>query len=379
MTPAVAVTATFTAPPTATAEAFTTAFQTALVVPAPGLLGNDDANGGDGLTAVLVSNANHGTLTLSGDGGFSYTPNPQFVGSDTFSYSAINSAGTSNTVIVTIAVSQPTEPQPVSDFYVSSVVGNRVTVRWKSPTIGPVTTGFELAGGLSPGQVLATLPVPGTAPIFTFDAPTGVFHIRLHTIAGAARSAASNEVRLVVNVPEAPSAPADFAAVVDGSGLGLAWRSTFLGGAATTFVVDATGTLNVSVPVGALQTAIFADVPAGTYTLTLRATNDGGASAASNPVTISIPSACSGAPLPPSNALAYTVGDVLTVVWDPATSGPAATSFLVNVAGSIVSSVPVSSRTFSSSLPVGQYHLTVQATNSCGTSAPTASQMVQIP
>ena len=42
---------------------------------------------------------------------------------------------------------------------------------------------------------------------FTFTAPTGSFYVRVHALNGAVRSAASNEIRIHVNVPAPPSAP----------------------------------------------------------------------------------------------------------------------------------------------------------------------------
>src|SRR5262249_35171421 len=42
------------------------------------------------LTAVLVQNAAHGTLTLNADGTFVYTPTTGFVGSDSFQYAAFD-------------------------------------------------------------------------------------------------------------------------------------------------------------------------------------------------------------------------------------------------------------------------------------------------
>ncbi len=55
-----------------------------LVVPPPGVLGNDLGLGGK--TAVLVSGPSHGTLSLRSDGGFTYTPTGAYVGTDVFRY-----------------------------------------------------------------------------------------------------------------------------------------------------------------------------------------------------------------------------------------------------------------------------------------------------
>jgi len=61
---------------------------TTLTVNAPGVLGNDSDVDGNSLSAVPVSGPSHGTLTLNGDGSFSYSPAANFNGTDSFTYKA---------------------------------------------------------------------------------------------------------------------------------------------------------------------------------------------------------------------------------------------------------------------------------------------------
>src|SRR5262249_46858439 len=72
--------------PVAADDAFTTSEDTMLTVSVPGLLANDSDVDGDPLTSVLVSNPTHGTLTLNGDGSFTYTPATNYNGPDSFTY-----------------------------------------------------------------------------------------------------------------------------------------------------------------------------------------------------------------------------------------------------------------------------------------------------
>jgi hypothetical protein len=73
---------------------------------ATGVIANDITNPLSPITQVtLVSNVSFGTLDLSSDGSFSYTPDPDFEGEDSFSYIATNANGSSDAVTVTIAVS----------------------------------------------------------------------------------------------------------------------------------------------------------------------------------------------------------------------------------------------------------------------------------
>ena len=57
-------------------------------------------------TAALVARPTHGTVTLAGNGSFTYTPEPKFVGTDVFTYRFQAGGVTSNTAKVTITVEQ---------------------------------------------------------------------------------------------------------------------------------------------------------------------------------------------------------------------------------------------------------------------------------
>jgi hypothetical protein len=55
-----------------------------------GVLANDEDADGDILTASLYRQAAHGVATVNADGSFDYTPNPGFVGVDSFIYQAVD-------------------------------------------------------------------------------------------------------------------------------------------------------------------------------------------------------------------------------------------------------------------------------------------------
>jgi len=79
---------------------------------ATGVLANDsDPVEGDPLTAVLVNGPTNGALSLAADGSFTYMPNPDFNGVDTFTYTANDSD--SDEAIVTITVT-PVNDAPVA-------------------------------------------------------------------------------------------------------------------------------------------------------------------------------------------------------------------------------------------------------------------------
>lgn len=294
---------------------------------------------------------------------------------------AVARTGTLVVALKTVTVTQPavTTPQPPTGLFASSIVGNTLTLRFTPPAVGPAPTGFIVEGGVNPGETLASIPTGSTAPLFTIEAPDGAFYVRMRTATAAGNSGPSNEIRVFIDVPAAPSAPTNLLATVSGSRVVLAWRNTSAGGAATSMVLDVSGSFDgsLSIPLG--ESGSFDGVPSGTYTLALRAANSAGSSTASNAVTIAVPSACSGAPLPPANFVVVKRGSELSLFWDPADSGPAPTEFVLTVTGAVNASVPLPVRTISKAVPPGTYNLSVQARNTCGSSAPTAVQSVTVP
>jgi VCBS repeat-containing protein len=74
------------------------------VAAAQGVLVNDTDPNEDPLESVKVSEAGHGTVNLGADGSFVYTPDPNFNGTDSFTYRATDGAKQSDAATATIAV-----------------------------------------------------------------------------------------------------------------------------------------------------------------------------------------------------------------------------------------------------------------------------------
>ena len=91
-----------------------------LNVASPGVLGNDtDPEGG--LTAIKLSDPQHGTLTFNGDGSFIYTPAANYNGADSFTYKVNDGAADSNVATVTITVNPVNDaPTAVNDSYTAT-------------------------------------------------------------------------------------------------------------------------------------------------------------------------------------------------------------------------------------------------------------------
>ena len=104
--------------PVAANDAYSTPQDTALNVSAPGVLGNDSDPDGDALTAMLVSNPSHGTLTLNGNGSFVYTPASGYSGGDSFTYKDSDGQTNSGVATVTLTVVHVNHaPIAVNDSY----------------------------------------------------------------------------------------------------------------------------------------------------------------------------------------------------------------------------------------------------------------------
>ena len=108
--------------PAAQADSYTTDEGQPLAVnPGNGVLANDTDPDGNDLTAVLVTGASSGTLTLSPDGSFSYAPAAGFSGNATFAYQADDGTAKSGVATVTIAVrAVNAAPKAEADSYMTA-------------------------------------------------------------------------------------------------------------------------------------------------------------------------------------------------------------------------------------------------------------------
>jgi hypothetical protein len=104
--------------PVAVDDEYTVAEDNVLTVAAPGVLENDYDVDGDVLSAALRSNVSHGVLVLLSDGSFTYTPDPDFFGTDSFTYTLLSypqpDSGWTDWATVTITVT-PVNDAPVLD------------------------------------------------------------------------------------------------------------------------------------------------------------------------------------------------------------------------------------------------------------------------
>jgi VCBS repeat-containing protein len=92
--------------PVAVDDSYVTDKNVALNIAAPGVMTNDSDPNGDPISAFLDTNPTNGSVTLNADGSFSYTPNTDYVGPDSFTYHVKDFLDTSNIATVNITVNQ---------------------------------------------------------------------------------------------------------------------------------------------------------------------------------------------------------------------------------------------------------------------------------
>ena len=144
--------------PTAVADAYATNEDTALNIPASGVLGNDSDIDGDTITVLSHTAAANGTVVVNGDGSFTYTPNANFNGSDTFTYTVSDGNGGTDTATVTITVN------PVNDAPVANDDAFSTDEDTPSGTIDLVGNDTDVDGDtLSVQSIAGTTLTPGVA------------------------------------------------------------------------------------------------------------------------------------------------------------------------------------------------------------------------
>jgi VCBS repeat-containing protein len=102
-------------------NAYTNTENALLSISSPGILGNDTDAESDSLTAQVVLNPEHGTLTLNANGAFSYQPLTNFQGSDTFTYQPWDGHSFGNVATVTISIPSVNNP-PIFHLSTNAVV-----------------------------------------------------------------------------------------------------------------------------------------------------------------------------------------------------------------------------------------------------------------
>uniref|UniRef100_UPI002FDF5167 Ig-like domain-containing protein n=2 Tax=Zoogloea TaxID=349 RepID=UPI002FDF5167 len=127
--------------------------------------GNDSPSGDGGNVWSLVDGPGHGSLVLAGDGSFRYTPDPDFHGTDSFTYALTDADGERVTAVATIVVT------PVND---APVMAGGASVALNIAENTSLVTTLGATDVDRPAQALAYSIVGGAdQALFSVDALTG--------------------------------------------------------------------------------------------------------------------------------------------------------------------------------------------------------------
>jgi VCBS repeat-containing protein len=145
--------------PVATDDSYTTNEDTPLTIVAPGILNNDTDVDGDTLTASLVTGPAHGTLAINPDGSFTYTPNKDYNGPDSFTYKANDGTVDGNVATVSINVNPVNDaPQFAGGLVFAGIpedANSHATLNWIIKDVddpaGPFTVTVKDASALPTG------------------------------------------------------------------------------------------------------------------------------------------------------------------------------------------------------------------------------------
>jgi hypothetical protein len=144
---------------------------------ASGVLSDDTDLNGQTMTANLVTNVSHGTLSLNPDGSFIYTPNLNYLGADSFTYTASDASGASPPATVTLNI----QPLDVTNLTVGTVAADHVTLNWNDNAVNLTGIKIEQSGDAVDWNSLAELPAGAQSFTATGLTPGGLYLFRVAT------------------------------------------------------------------------------------------------------------------------------------------------------------------------------------------------------
>ncbi|MES2660549.1 MAG: Ig-like domain-containing protein [Verrucomicrobiota bacterium] len=176
--------------PLATADSYLVNQDTALVVPAAGVLSNDSDSRSRPLTAILDDGPDNGVLALSANGGFTYTPAAGYIGADSFTYHARNGFLDSEIVTVSLTVNEFVIAELVNGSFESGFTGWTTTGSQEIQSATPyaATQGTKLvsfnSGNQTPNAILSQTigTVAGQTYTLAFDAGVFSFNTNSQTL-----------------------------------------------------------------------------------------------------------------------------------------------------------------------------------------------------
>jgi len=169
--------------PVANNDTYTVSQGDVLTVAAAGVLANDTDVESNPLTATKLTNPAHGTVTFNASGGFTYTPDTNFYGTDSFTYRAADASSNSAPATVSLTVlARPVITPPPGKQRVFSSAALRF-----SATNAPDLNAIRVADPDSSGLTLTLTVTNGTLAITATNGlvfPNGVTNTNSLVLSG---------------------------------------------------------------------------------------------------------------------------------------------------------------------------------------------------
>ena len=199
-------------PPVARPDVYVTDEDVALDVAAPGVLAND-ADPDDALTAELASDPENGALVFRADGSFTYTPDPDFVGRDDFTYRAVGGGVASDPTTVTVRVGGQNDAPVARPDAATTAEDTPVTVAVLANDTDPDGDPLSVASVVQPSNGVVTVSPDGATVTYTPDPDFNGSDAFSYAAADGSGETASASVSVTVTpVNDAPVAVDDAAA-----------------------------------------------------------------------------------------------------------------------------------------------------------------------
>jgi uncharacterized repeat protein (TIGR01451 family) len=273
-------------------------------------------------------------------------------------------------------------PGPPSAF-AASVVDPAVTIQWLAGAVGSPPTAWRIELGATPGaRDLGIVHVgPGTTTA-RGALPPGDYFVRVRGVNAAGQGPASQEVRVQLGARpscEVPEAPVLLPAAVTDRRVQLAWRESRNTAVARyrVLVGSQPGVADLfTFDVGPV-TVFGAPAPPREYFVSVVATNDCGASAASNVIRVDV----APGPPAPANLRGAVNGSRVSVGWDAV---PRVDGYLLEVGTAPgqtdIASIPTTATGFAADeVASGTYHVRVRAVRAGLRSEPSGEVVLVVP
>lgn len=283
------------------------------------------------------------------------------------------------------AVAQTTLPGAPSNL-VARVVDDILSVTWDPPATGAPFAAYVLYVGQPGLPGAATIPTAGlsfTTPVTGF---VGTLSFAVAAVNAVGIGPESATASITIGPVAVPGAPLNLVANVTNGVLTISWDPPATGGPTAFYRLYASGPGSTGLGSIQVNRTVFSTpwnrAVVGTFAFAVTAVNQAGEGPRSGVVSLTFgPTALPGAPL---NLTATVAHDVLTISWDPPSSGTPVTTYLLRAGGQgapgfgALSVVGTSFSTYVAGAPPVTFAVTVSAVNHLGEGPPTAPVTVTL-